>query len=150
MNFNLANKPDRPPSNALRVERWRDLPAERVPACYKITDDIGRCIMSHLQKAWPEAFSNITVNDTCKVRATIAARETPPRENVQATDWAGKVIAEVLGFDLAKASDKARIKVMLKKWTETNVLRIERMTYGDKNKDANFVVAGENNPAVME
>ena len=99
---------------------------------------------------WPQAFSGITVNDTCRVRAAIAARESPPRENLQATDWAGAVIAEVLGLDMGKASDKARVKAMLKKWIETDVLRIERLPYGDKNKEANFVFAGENNPAVQE
>ncbi len=100
--------------------------------------------------AWPEAFSNITVNDTCRVRAAIAARDNPPRESSQALDWAGKVVAEVLDFDLNKTSDKARIKAMLKKWIESDVLRIERLSYGDKNKEANFVVAGDNNPAVLE
>jgi hypothetical protein len=32
---------NRPPSNALRVEAWRDLPSERGPASYKITNDDG-------------------------------------------------------------------------------------------------------------
>ncbi|MEM8802898.1 MAG: hypothetical protein AAGF55_10225 [Pseudomonadota bacterium] len=31
----------RPPSNALRVTAWRDLPADRVPATYRITDHAG-------------------------------------------------------------------------------------------------------------
>ncbi len=31
----------RPPSNALRVEAWRDLPADRTPARYQITDSDG-------------------------------------------------------------------------------------------------------------
>ncbi|MDB5660449.1 MAG: hypothetical protein JWS10_3064 [Cypionkella sp.] len=99
---------------------------------------------------WPEAFTGITVNDACRVRAEIAACENPPRENSQAKGWAGDIIAEVLGLDVSKASDKARVKTMLKKWIESDVLRIERLTYGDKNKQADFVFAGENNPGVQE
>ena len=60
------------------------------------------------------------------------------------------MIAEVLGLDLRKGSDKARVKALLKKWIETDVLRIERLPYGTKNKEADFVFAGENNPAVQE
>lgn len=32
---------DRPPSNALRVEAWRDLPANSAPARYRITANTG-------------------------------------------------------------------------------------------------------------
>lgn len=38
---------------------------------------------------WPEAFSDITVNDACRVRSAIAGLEAPPRENSQAKVWAG-------------------------------------------------------------
>ena len=31
----------RPPANALRVERWADMPTDRAPARYQITDDDG-------------------------------------------------------------------------------------------------------------
>jgi hypothetical protein len=41
MKTNTALKTNRPPSNALRVEAWRDLPSDRAPACYRITGDDG-------------------------------------------------------------------------------------------------------------
>jgi hypothetical protein len=99
---------------------------------------------------WPEAFSGVSVNDACKVRALIAARENPPREDSQANDWAGAIVAEVLGLDLAKRSEKARIKTMLKTWIDTGVLRVERISHGPKRREASFVFAGENKPAVQE
>lgn len=40
--------------------------------------------------------------------------------------------------------------MLLKEWIKTDVLRIERMIYGGKSKQADFVVAGKNNPAVQE
>ncbi|MGB3316444.1 MAG: AAA family ATPase [Albidovulum sp.] len=99
---------------------------------------------------WPDAFIDITVSDTCRVRAAIAARDAPPRENSQAGDWAGKIVAAVLGLDLAKPSDKAKVKALLKKWIETDVLRVETLPHGDKGKTSPCVVAGENSPAVHE
>ena len=88
-----------------------------------------------------------------QVRALIAdrvARDEPARENAQAKDWAGHIVAEVLCLDLAKKADKARVKAMLRKWIETGVLAVERMTYGDKSKSADFVFAGPNNPAEVD
>lgn len=99
---------------------------------------------------WPEAFSGITVNDACKVRSAIAARETPPRENAQAKDWAGEVIAEVLGLDLGKKSQKAKVAALLKKWIETGVLSTELLPLGTNRKAVSCVISGPNNPAVVD
>lgn len=101
---------------------------------------------------WPEAFTGVTPNHACQVRALIAdraARDEPARENAQAKDWAGHIVAEVLCLDLAKKADKARVKTVLRKWIETGVLAVERMTYGDKSKAADFVFAGPNNPVEL-
>lgn len=102
---------------------------------------------------WPEAFAGVTVNDTCKVRAAIAARaanDLPPRANSQAKDWVGLVVAEVLGLDVTKKSDKARIAAMVRKWIETEVLMVENLPHGEKGKTAPFVFAGPNNPGADE
>lgn len=37
----LAHTPIRPPTNALRVEAWRDLPSDTQMARYKVTDQNG-------------------------------------------------------------------------------------------------------------
>jgi hypothetical protein len=99
---------------------------------------------------WPEAFAGVTVNDACRVRTAIAARDPAPRESAQAKDWAGQVVADVLGLDLSRKSDKARVSAMLKKWIETGVLAVEVLPHGDKGKTAPFVVAGPNNPGAVE
>ena len=99
---------------------------------------------------WPDAFTGVTVNEACRVRARIADRadqDEPARRDVQAKDWAGHIVAEVLGLDLGKRADKARVVAMLRKWIETGVLKVERMTYGPKKKEAEFVFVGPNNPA---
>lgn len=103
--------------------------------------------------SWPEAFTGVTVNHACRVRALIADRaeqDEPARKDVQAKDWAGHIVAEVLGLDLGKKADKARVVAMLRKWIETGVLKVERLTYGPKKKEADFVFAGPNNPAEVD
>lgn len=102
---------------------------------------------------WPEAFAGVTVNDACRVRAAIAARaeaDAPPRENAQAKDWAGLVVAEVLGLDVTRKSDKARIATMLRKWIDTGVLAVESLPYGNKGRVSGFVFPGPNNPGAEE
>lgn len=102
---------------------------------------------------WPEAFSGVTVNDACRVRAVIAARAAdgrPARENSQAAEWAGLVVAEVLGLDAHKKADKARIGTMLRKWIEAGVLMVKNLPHGDRGKVAPFVLVGPNNPGAEE
>lgn len=99
---------------------------------------------------WPDAFGGVTVQDACRVRAAIAQRDPAPRESAQATDWAGHVVAEVLGLDLSRRLDKARVSAMLKKWIETGVLAVEILPHGNKGKTAPFVVLGPNNPGAEE
>jgi len=90
------------------------------------------------------------VNDACRVRAEIAARETPPRENSQADDWAGKVVAEVLGLDLGKKSERARVATILKTWIESGVLAKEALPLGVNRKSVPCIIAGPNNPAEVD
>lgn len=97
--------------------------------------------------AWPDHFAGVTVNDACKVRAAIAARDPAPRENAQATDWAGNVVAEVLGLDLGKKGDKARISTMLRTWLQTGVLARENLPIGKNRKSVPCIAIGPNDPA---
>lgn len=102
---------------------------------------------------WPEAFTGVTVNDACRVRAAIADRadrDEPARANVQAKDWVGHIVANELGLDMTKKADKARVVAMLRKWIETKVLLVERMAHGPKKKEADFIFPGPNNPAEVD
>ncbi|QYK40238.1 MAG: AAA family ATPase [Paracoccaceae bacterium] len=99
--------------------------------------------------SWPEAFAGVTINDASRVRAAIAARSAdgrPPRENAQAKDWAGYVVAEVLGLDPAKKADKARIGSMLQGWIASGVLAKQNLPVGPNRKSVPCLVAGPNNP----
>jgi hypothetical protein len=71
--------------------------------------------------AWPNAFDGLHVSDLDKVQDRIASGEWAG--NVQANNWAGYAIAEVLGLNLAKAADKARVKSLLGTWINSGALK---------------------------
>lgn len=95
---------------------------------------------------WPDAFVGVKLDDARRVRAAIAklAQDgSPARESVQAKDWAGIVVAELLGLDLGKTAEKARVKTMLRKWIETGVLTVEKVK-NEKGKDVPLIYPGPN------
>jgi hypothetical protein len=63
---------------------------------------------------WPEALDGMTGTDFDRIAAHIRAGRW--RENSQATNWAGKAIAEALDLNLENAPDRARVVGALKAW----------------------------------
>lgn len=69
------------------------------------------------------------------------------RENVQATDWVGKAIAEIAGLDLENEEHKARIKAVLAAWIDDGSLAIDHRDNG-KGSVSPFVVCGRSVDAI--
>jgi hypothetical protein len=61
---------------------------------------------------WPGAFEGLPEDALLKAQQAVDGGQW--RENVQATDWVGKPIAEALGLDYTE--DKEQVKVILKAW----------------------------------
>jgi hypothetical protein len=68
---------------------------------------------------WPDSFEGVTTWHLKQVQQRIG--EGQFRRDVQASNWAGIIVADVLGIDPAK--DRARIKDILKAWLQTDMLR---------------------------
>ncbi|MCW3784346.1 AAA family ATPase [Defluviimonas salinarum] len=85
---------------------------------------------------WPDDFDGISVADLLAVQIGIRdAWEAgkPPRASNQAkADWAGAVVASVLGLDAVK--EKARITRMLKTWVGAGALREVQHEDAKRNK----------------
>lgn len=81
-------------------------------------DSVGVAVPAKL----PDPFEDITVDHLRAVQSKVA--EGDWRENSQATDWVGKAVAEAVGLDLSKVSDKARIKSLLRTWISNGALRV--------------------------
>lgn len=95
---------------------------------------------------WPDAFDGVSKNDAARVRAEVARMPEPPRENIRSGAWIGAVIADCLGMDIATASGKARVKAILAKWLETDILRISEAHDARAGRPVKVVIAGDNNP----
>ena len=68
---------------------------------------------------WPNTFDGFTSKDLLAVQRTIEGKH--PRYSDQAgKDWAGVIVAEVLGLDATK--DKRRIKKMIEAWLQSGAL----------------------------
>lgn len=81
-------------------------------------DSVGVAIPAKL----PDPFEDVTLDDLRAVQSKVAQGEW--RADSQATDWVGKVVAEVIGLDLGRASDKAKAKALIKTWIGNDALRI--------------------------
>lgn len=68
---------------------------------------------------WPDSFEGVTTHHLKAVQSRIAQGQW--RRDVQASNWAGVVVAEVCELDAKK--DRGRIKDILKAWLETDMLR---------------------------
>jgi hypothetical protein len=99
---------------------------------------------------WPDAFDGVTRQDAARVRAAFAAMTEPHRADIRSANWAGVAVADLLGIDLTSASGKARVKSMLSRWIETDVLRIAEGKDHRAGRVVNVVVAGNNNPLSEE
>ena len=93
--------------------------------------------------AWemPGALDGLSTASLRLVQDKIAAGEWA--ESIQANDWAGYAVAEVLGLDASTAGGKQRIKSLIKVWVQTKALRIERARDANKGRDKPMVRVGE-------
>lgn len=88
----------------------------------------------------PDPFADLTTQDLRNVQARLAGGDW--RENVQAKDWAGKAVAEVLGIDVSEKPGKKRVQKLIREWVKNGVLVEEWRP--DKNGDRrNFIIVGD-------
>jgi hypothetical protein len=124
-----------PPSKAV----WRKL--ESVFLDNGTEDDEGDNVGVVIPWQWPDPFEGVTTSDLRKVQAAIA--EGQWRESSQATDWAGHAVAKVLGLNVSRKEDKARISAMLKTWIANGALVVVSKMDEKQRKERPFIEAGQ-------
>ena len=82
-----------------------------------------------------------------QIRCTEA--DPPYKHHYQASNYVGKVIAEVLGLKLSNKSDKAKISEILKTWIQNDVLCVEDEIDKRQGREIKAVRAGSVNPMVV-
>lgn len=88
---------------------------------------------------WPDTFDGFTGRDLLAVQNAIEGKH--PRYSDQAgDDWAGVIVAEVLGLDASK--DKRRVKKMIADWLKSGAL-VKGSKIGPIRKPVPTVEVGE-------
>jgi AAA domain len=88
---------------------------------------------------WPDMTAGMTPADYDRVAAEIRGGEW--RDNVQAKNWAGKAIADALGLDLEKPTDRGKVKAALKMYLKAgSLIVVERRD--EQRKSKNFIEVG--------
>jgi RecA-family ATPase len=96
--------------------------------------------------AMPDLFDGVSAKDAMKVQRDVglaAQKGDFMRQNTQAKNWVGNVVALHLDLDVDKKHEKAKVNAIVKKWIETDVLRIEREKDQRTGRDVPVVVVGE-------
>jgi hypothetical protein len=88
----------------------------------------------------PDAFEGVDVAALRAVQERLS--EGTYRQDHQATMWAGKAVADVLGLNADKPSDRARIKTMLATWLANGALAVA-MKLDERRKEKPFLVVGQ-------
>lgn len=89
----------------------------------------------------PDPFDGLSVADLYAVQQAIDGGEWA--HSVQANDWVGHAVADVLGLNVNDKTDKARIGSLLRGWIATESLVVERRTDPKKGREKPFVVVGK-------
>ena len=94
----------------------------------------------------PQLFDGVSVKHAREVQMKVGAAaqaDEAYRYDVRSSNWVGIAVADVLNLDLEKPNEKAKIKAVVKKWIETDVLRREEMPNPKQGRDVPCVVVGE-------
>lgn len=96
---------------------------------------------------WPDEFEGVSVEMARRVQVAVMQADPRPRKDIQARDWVGNIIGNILGVDVADKGQRARVNAIVKKWIENDVLAVERVFDPAKGTERPVVVAGRNNLA---
>lgn len=86
-------------------------------------ENIGVCTSFHM----PDLFEGIKASDLMAVQRLIGTaidENDPYRESANAKRWAGFAVAKVLNLDMQKASQRARVKSVLRHWLQNDALQV--------------------------
>jgi hypothetical protein len=120
------------------VNRWFEKISVQIPN--------GREVGAIRTWQWPDAFEDVTRQHAARLRAEIDQMTEPPRADVRSKSWVGEIAANILELNISKASHKAKVKSIISKWIETDVLRVVEVQDSRAGRKAKAVICGATDP----
>lgn len=99
-------------------------------------DDVGVAVPWR----WPNPFNGLTTGDLLRVQKAIDGKNA--RAHPSANEWVGKIVASVLGLDLADKAARTKVKALIKEWIANGALQVV-MARDDARKDRPIVQVGK-------
>ncbi|MGU3541030.1 AAA family ATPase [Methylobacterium sp. A54F] len=118
---------------------WRQLVS--VPLGNETPDMPGDIVGVVAEWSLPTLSDALQPGDVRKVQDAIAGGTWA--DDVRAGNWAGKVVASVLGLDASDQSDRKRISKLLAMWKRNGCLKTESHRNGRTGRDQTMLVVGE-------
>jgi len=88
----------------------------------------------------PDPFEGLSDDHLYQVQLAIA--EGSYRADSQADDWAGNIVADIVGADLSAPADKGRVKSLLKTWVKNGALVESSEKHPGQRREKKFVRVG--------
>ena len=93
---------------------------------------------------WPDVFDGVTKDQAKICQSKIENSDPKLRFHSLSNQWAGIVVGDVLDLDISKKSDKNKVIQIIKKWVETDVLRVDEEFDSRQSRNVKIVVSGDN------
>ena len=92
----------------------------------------------------PDPFADITMDHAKQVQiALMNGQRGDWKENSQSKDWVGNLVGQVTGIDPEDKVGKAKLKSIVRKWIDTNVLAVDHIQDKAKGRDIPIIVQGK-------
>lgn len=88
---------------------------------------------------WPNPLDGVSVSDLLAVQKAVDGK--CHRANVQAKEWVGHAVADVLGIDATTRAGKERIKGLIRTWLKSEAL-VERKVKDEKGNERPIIEVG--------
>ena len=99
---------------------------------------------------FPDAFEGVTRENARSCQLKVDEANPPYKAHYSASNYIGKLIAEILDINFQDKAVKTRVNQIFKTWVDNDVLKIEEEHDSRNGRTVKFVRSGKNNPMVVQ
>lgn len=141
--FGIEGDDERRRHFSVQDDKHNRAPPEKADWFRMASVELGNGDNIGVAETWtpPDAFDGVRADHLYRVQQAIA--EGSFKESIQASEWAGKVVADVMGWDASDKADRKRISQMLRTWVQSGALKVVRRIDPKKREEKPFIEVGK-------